>query len=292
MNAIFIISSILISFGFYLILISLFKLPTLRSISNYNNNVKKFTSSKKKSKFEIFISKIVKKILPENSSLLRKLNINLSLSEEEDDGINFITKSFSPCILLFLLYTPLSIIFFPVYVSIPSILLIALYPVYKVLNVMKKAENIRESITNESYTLVKYIANKLKSTNNVIDILSSFSSSNSSYLQKEISTILAQTKSVSFPYALKQFEDRIDSKLISDISKGLISSYQGEDMSLYFKMLEDNLSEYTLEQKEKKLDKLPSYIKLISIISLVLFTSTYFGIMYNLISSSLQTLFI
>ena len=48
---------------------------------------------------------------------------------------------------------------------------------------------------------------------------------------------------------------------------------------------------FSLALEEKKLSSLPIYIKLISIFSLIIFTGTYFAIMYNLISESISKLF-
>ena len=281
-------TSIIFSLSVFFLLELVFSIPDNKAFSikrYYRNKI-----SDVKTKKYIHTSSLIKKIIKEDSNIYKKLKNDFAILNKEDDIYVFLSSIILPNIILFPICFACAFIipfYFPLLIFF-SIFLITIYPLIKV---TKKADEIRSNINEESYDLVKYITNNSKNNSDIIYILSSYVSYPSSHLQMQLQSLISKSKTVNFAYAVQSFDSTVNTRIVSDICKGLNSAYLGEDMHAYFSSLQENLSSYILEEKEKKLSSLPIYIKLISIFSLIIFTGTYFAIMYNLISESISKLF-
>lgn len=277
------ISFLIFSYGIYYLLSAF--CPSYKTIKVYKYN-KKLLSGKNENKLVLFFSSILRKIIPSDYFIIKKINNMLSFLSLSESPYYFLSSLITPpllCLVPFIILSFISPVFIIIY------FLIILVSLYKLVKISKEYTNKKEALENECFILTRHICKYLKNTNDVFHILSEFSSVYKGILSDEIKKILAKSKVTSIPYVLSNYMQ--DSKILNDVFLGLICTYSGEDMTSYFSSLNDKFSDIAKNRKEKKIDKVRPIIKVITILSLIIFVLTYFVIMYSLISSSLSLLF-
>lgn len=97
-------------------------------------------------------------------------------------------------------------------------------------------ERFRE-IEGEIPNFISNFVNSIKTNRNIIEIIDTYRRSYSNELTKELAITVADMRTGSQEVALQRLEARIDIPLFSELIRGVLSTMQGEDMTVYFNNL-------------------------------------------------------
>lgn len=264
-----IIFFILTSIGIYLILADIFKISTLRRkrvLINLNkrNRIKKDTKN-------------ADALLLEYATKLSKY---VKLDEYKKAKLKMILKStgikISPETYVADVYIKTGIV---VFISAISFLITPLLSiVFLVVAVVvyfkeyARAEEIlkkkRGKIEYELPRFAMVIEQELETDRDVLRILETYQSYSNSQLGSELEITIADMRSGSYEEALRRFESRIGSPLLSELIRGFTGVLNGNDETLYFKILANKLEELQYQRIRGILLKRPKKIRKYSAIML------------------------
>ena len=149
----------------------------------------------------------------------------------------------------------------------------------------------REKIEKELPRFVATITQELKASRDVLSILENFKKNAGEDFANELDILTADMRSSSYEAALTRFEARINSPMLSDITRGLIGVLRGDDGSMYFQMLSHDMKQLELQRLKAEAMKIPPKIRVFSFIMLMCFMMTYMAIIIYEIIRSFSGLF-
>lgn len=149
----------------------------------------------------------------------------------------------------------------------------------------------REKIESELPRFVATITQELKASRDVIGILENYKKNAGETFGYELDVLTADMRSGSYEAALTRFEARLNSPMLSDITRGLISVLRGDDGGMYFQMLSHDMKQLELQRLKAKAMKIPLKIRVFSFLMLMCFVMTYVVIIISEILRSLSGLF-
>jgi flagellar protein FlaJ len=149
----------------------------------------------------------------------------------------------------------------------------------------------REKIESELPRFVATITQELKASRDVIGILENYKKNAGEIFGYELDVLTADMRSGSYEAALTRFEARLNSPMLSDITRGLISVLRGDDGAIYFQMLSHDMKQLELQRLKAKAMKIPPKIRVFSFLMLMCFVMTYVVIIISEILRSLSGLF-
>lgn len=149
----------------------------------------------------------------------------------------------------------------------------------------------REKIESELPRFVATIAQELKASRDVLGILENFKKNAGEEFTNELDVLTADMRSSSYEASLTRFEARINSPMLSDITRGLISVLRGDDGAMYFQMLSHDMKQLELQRLKAQAMKIPPKIRVFSFLMLMCFIMTYVVIIVSEILRSLSGLF-
>ncbi len=185
---------------------------------------------------------------------------------------------------------------------IPSLIILPLLaPIILFLSIMtyfkeiKKADeelkDKREKIEKELPRFVATITQELKASRDVLSMLENFKKNAGEDFTKELDILTADMRSSSYEAALTRFEARINSPMLSDITRGLIGVLRGDDGTMYFQMLSHDMKQLELQRLKAEAMKIPPKIRVFSFIMLMCFMGVYLSIIIYEIIRSFSGLF-
>lgn len=185
---------------------------------------------------------------------------------------------------------------------IPSLIILPLLaPIILFLSIMtyfkeiKKADEElkekREKIEKELPRFVATITQELKASRDVLSMLENFKKNAGEDFTKELDILTADMRSSSYEAALTRFEARINSPMLSDITRGLIGVLRGDDGTMYFQMLSHDMKQLELQRLKSEAMKIPPKIRVFSFIMLMCFMGVYLSIIIYEIIRSFSGLF-
>ena len=185
---------------------------------------------------------------------------------------------------------------------IPSLIILPLLaPIILFLSIMtyfkeiKKADEElkekREKIEKELPRFVATITQELKASRDVLSMLENFKKNAGEDFTKELDILTADMRSSSYEAALTRFEARINSPMLSDITRGLIGVLRGDDGTMYFQMLSHDMKQLELQRLKAAAMKIPPKIRVFSFIMLMCFMGVYLSIIIYEIIRSFSGLF-
>lgn len=185
---------------------------------------------------------------------------------------------------------------------IPSLIILPLLaPIILFLSIMtyfkeiKKADEElkekREKIEKELPRFVATITQELKASRDVLSMLENFKKNAGEDFTKELDILTADMRSSSYEAALTRFEARINSPMLSDITRGLIGVLRGDDGTMYFQMLSHDMKQLELQRLKAEAMKIPPKIRVFSFIMLMCFMGVYLSIIIYEIIRSFSGLF-
>jgi tight adherence protein C len=160
---------------------------------------------------------------------------------------------------------------------------------------IKRADELlatkKEKIERELPRFVATITQELKASRDVLSILEKFKKNVGTDFANELDVLTADMRSSSYEAALTRFEARINSPMLSDITRGLIGVLRGDDSAVYFQMLEHDMKQLELQRLKAQAMKVPSKIRVFSFLMLMCFILTYMVIIIYEIIHSLDGMF-
>lgn len=160
---------------------------------------------------------------------------------------------------------------------------------------IKKADEAlkekRDRIERELPRFVATITQELKASRDVLSMLENFKKNAGDDFTRELDILTADMRSSSYEAALTRFEARINSPMLSDITRGLIGVLRGDDGSIYFQMLAHDMKQLELQRLKAEAMKIPPKIRVFSFIMLMCFMGVYLSIIIYEIISSFSGLF-
>lgn len=154
-----------------------------------------------------------------------------------------------------------------------------------------KMQNKRGEIETELLRFVSTIEQELKTSRDVLSILESFKKSTTPALADELGITCADMRSGGYEVALMRLEARVNSPMLSDVVRGLISVIRGDDGRLYFQMLSHDFKQAELRKLKAQAQKIPGKIRVFSIIMLMCFLATYLVVIGMQVIQSIGVMF-
>lgn len=252
---------ILTSLGIYLILADRFKLASLKKSKQIVAVNKR---QKKKS------AKSLEVILFEQASRLSKY---IHLDDYKRDRLEIILKSaqikMSPEAYMADVYikTGIALLFaIPSFFITPflSIVFLITAVVIYFITYNRASEILKKKKNNIEIELPRFamtIEQELRVSRDVFRILENYQKNSSSKLGDELEIVIADMRSGSYEEALRRFESRIGSSSLSEIIRGLLGVLNGNDETVYFRMLANDLKELEFQRLRGIAMKRPQKIK-------------------------------
>lgn len=169
----------------------------------------------------------------------------------------------APCLLVF----PL--------ISAAVVVLAVLVYFKEIQKAEKHMETRREEIETELLRFVSTVEQELLSTRDVLSTLEKFKKNTTPAFADELGITCADMRSGGYEVALMRMEARVNSPMLSDVVRGLISVIRGDNGIVYFQMLSHDFKQAELRKLKSKAQKIPGKIRVFSIIMLMCFLATY-----------------
>lgn len=149
----------------------------------------------------------------------------------------------------------------------------------------------RAAVEKELPRFVASIEQELKASRDVLSIVESYKKNAGEVFAGELTMLAADMRSSSYEAALTRFEARLNSPMLSDITRGLIGALRGDDSTLYFQMLSHDFKQLELQRLKSEAQKIPPKIRVFSFLMLMCFLFTYLAIIAFEIIKSLGGMF-
>ena len=149
----------------------------------------------------------------------------------------------------------------------------------------------RAAVEKELPRFVSSIEQELKASRDVLSIVESYKKNAGEVFAGELTMLAADMRSSSYEAALTRFEARLNSPMLSDITRGLIGALRGDDSTLYFQMLAHDFKQLELQRLKSEAQKIPPKIRVFSFLMLMCFLFTYLAIIAFEIIKSLGGMF-
>ena len=149
----------------------------------------------------------------------------------------------------------------------------------------------RAAVEKELPRFVASIEQELKASRDVLSIVESYKKNAGEVFAGELTMLAADMRSSSYEAALTRFEARLNSPMLSDITRGLIGALRGDDSTLYFQMLAHDFKQLELQRLKSEAQKIPPKIRVFSFLMLMCFLFTYLAIIAFEIMKSLGGMF-
>lgn len=263
-----------LAFGLYFVLADRLKIPYLKSskaVMNFGRNDEKLTKNIEAVIMDLSIK--LSKILPMDqykknrlAGVLKSAGINMTPECYQAHaiikavGVGILTI---PCLLIF----PL--------ISILVLVLAVLVYFKEYQRADKQMQERREKIETELLRFVSTIEQELKISRDVLSILENFKKTTTPALAEEIGITCADMRSGGYEVALMRFEARVNSPMLSDVVRGLISVIRGDDGVMYFQMLSHDFKQSEMRKLKSQAQKIPGKIRIFSMIMLGCFIATF-----------------
>lgn len=266
-----IIFFILITIGIYLILADIFKISKLKKkVTLVNLNKRNRNKNKKDTKslevllleFDTKLSKHIRLDEYKKEKLAMTLrSAQIKLSPETYVADVYIKTGIVVFIsaIAFLITPLLSIVFLVISV------VVYLKEYGKADEILRKKKG---KIECELPRFAMTIEQELETDRDVLRILENYQKYSNSNLGSELEITVADMRSGSYEEALRRFETRIGSSALSEVIRGLTGVLNGNDETLYFRVLANNLAELEYQRLRGIALKRPQKIKKYSAIML------------------------
>ena len=149
----------------------------------------------------------------------------------------------------------------------------------------------RGTIESELPRFVSTIEQELKNSRDILSIVENYKKNAGEQCAGELDILVADMRSSSYEAALTRFEARLNSPMLSDVVRGLISVLRGDDGAMYFQMLAHDFKQMELQRLKKEAQKIPPKIRVFSFVMLMCFLATYLVIIVMEIIKSMGTMF-
>jgi hypothetical protein len=116
-------------------------------------------------------------------------------------------------------------------------------------------------IERELPKFVAYLKQAFLTNSNVIYVLDEYKTSNAVFA-RELGQTLADAKTSNFDSALARLDQRVNSSKLKMVISGLQSAYNGDDVKIYFAMLEKDFNAFEVSELKKDIKSIPQQLTL------------------------------
>jgi len=284
------IAFLFLVFGLYKLFAVIFEVPNPRTIKTIHlikksNRKTAGTTAGVVSKLAVFIVPFVKLNPYKQKKLTATLN---SLGVEKTPELlhaEGLAKAMLTCLLI-----PPCFMVFPL-ISLGVFILALLLYVQAVRKPFEWLEHRRKVIEHELPRLCSNIEQELKNTKDVLGILVNYQKTAGTVLGEELEITIADMKSSNYENAIMRLEGRVNSGMLSNICRGLISILRGDTNPYYFNNLSMELRNIEINELKLEGAKRPRKIKKYIALIMVAFIGGFFVIVGYQILTLLPTLF-
>ena len=149
----------------------------------------------------------------------------------------------------------------------------------------------RGRVESDLPRFVAIIEQELKHSPDILSMVENYKKNAGEQFAGELDILVADMRSSSYEAALTRFEARLNSPMLSDVVRGLISVLRGDDGAMYFHMLAHDFKQMELQRLKKEAQKIPPKIRVFSFVMLMCFLATYLVIIVMEIIKSMGTMF-
>ena len=242
--------------------------------------------------FDVYAAKVSSKIAPyvrldkmKRASLERTLKIaGNSLTPE-----CYVAKAWVIAGTVALCAVPMAFLI-PLMVPVLIGLAVALWfsTYYTAFDYVKKR---RKRIEKEIPRFALSIGQSLENDRDVLKILTSYRRIAGKEFGAELDQTIADMKTGNYEQALLHFEARVDSPLLSDVTRGLIGVLRGDDQRMYFQMITFDMRQIEQNELKKEAAKRPRLIQRYSMMMLLCIIMIYMVVLCVEVFDSLGVFF-
>lgn len=167
----------------------------------------------------------------------------------------------------------------------------ALYGFYKYQEVQDRVKKRQRRIEREVPRFAAAMAQSIKIERNVLNALNSYRRIAGHDLGAELDKTIADMMTGNYETALKGMEFRVGSPMMSDVIRGLIGTYHGENQDMYFQTVCWNLHLIEQAELEKEAMKRPRKMQKYSMFMMVCILIIYAVVLVTEVLTSIAVLF-
>ncbi|WDV44067.1 secretion protein F [Clostridiaceae bacterium M8S5] len=290
MIKILILFALCFSIGLFLILLDLLKVPTKRANKAYLAVSKKGVNKPKILEVTILeLSTKLGRYIKLGDSKKRKLKMTLESVNIKLTPETFIAKAYVKAGMVFVCIIPS---FFILPLLAPVILILAILVYFK--EIGSANEILKESKKAIEYELPRFVntlTQELHNSRDILSILETYKKNSTGLFKRELEITTADMKSGNLKSALKRFETRIGSTMLSDVIRGLVRTIEGDNNIVYFQMLSFKFKHLELQRLKGEVIKRPAKIRKYSMMILGCFIMMYIVVIVLQIVDSMGELF-
>ena len=135
------------------------------------------------------------------------------------------------------------------------------------------------------------IGQSLENDRDVLKILTSYRRIAGKEFGAELDQTIADMKTGNYEQALLHLEARVDSPLLSDVTRGLIGVLRGDDQRMYFQMITFDMRQIEQNDLKKEASKRPRMIQRYSMMMLLCIIMIYMVVLCIEVFDSLGVFF-
>ena len=145
----------------------------------------------------------------------------------------------------------------------------------------------RKRIEYELPRFVSHIDKTLKHNRDVLYILDSYRENAGEDMKQELSITAADMRSGNVEIALTRLESRVGSTMMSDVTRGLIALYRGDDNRVYWGQIVMKFSDYQRQLLKQQANAVPRKVKKLSMALMFCFIMIYVVVIGQVLLTSL-----
>ena len=242
--------------------------------------------------FDVYAAKVSSKIAPyvrldkmKRASLERTLKIagNILTPESYIAKAWVIAGTVALCAVPMAFLIPLMV---PVLIGVAVALWFSTY--YTAFDYVKKR---RKRMEKEIPRFALSIGQSLENDRDVLKILTSYRRIAGKEFGAELDQTIADMKTGNYEQALLHLEARVDSPLLSDVTRGLIGVLRGDDQRMYFQMITFDMRQIEQNELKKEAAKRPRLIQRYSMMMLLCIIMIYMVVLCVEVFDSLGVFF-
>ena len=157
--------------------------------------------------------------------------------------------------------------------------------------VSRRLAKKREAIEEELPRFIAIVEQQIKQDRDIIKIMDKHKATAGPEFAEELNITVADMRSGNYEQALTRLEERVNSSIMSDVSRGLISVIRGDATNVFWSNLSAKCSELQKQKLKKRASKVPGKINKLAMIMLFCFVGIFFFVIIYQAVGSLGSLF-
>ena len=284
-----ILAGAMFGIGAYFVLADMFRIPSLKTSKAIRNLAKQDTGS---SAITIFLDNMAVKlsrVIKLNEFKRVKYERDLKAANMDVTPELFVSSAIVKAVPIFLLSFLLAVIS-PIFTILVMIMAVLIF-IRELNSLQEKIKVRREEIEYDLPHFVSTIEKTLKYNRDILSILETYVENAGPAMRDELGITIADMKSGNYESALTRFESRINSSMVSDTVRGLISVIRGDDTDFYWSALSVKFSDIQRQALKDKAVKIPGKINKLSMALLFCFIALYMVVLIFAMSGQLGLMF-